>query len=53
MGKVNPLMGTIASNLDWNLDVDGSDAERVFDFTYIPSREALLASAQYLTEHGK
>ncbi len=43
-----PLMRTIASNLGRNLDVDASDGPRVLGFTYIPSRDALLASAEFL-----
>jgi dihydroflavonol-4-reductase len=43
-----PLMRTIASNLGRNLDVDGSDGPRELGFTYTPSRDALLASAEFL-----
>jgi dihydroflavonol-4-reductase len=43
-----PLMRSVASNLGRNLDVDGTDGPRVLGFTYTPSRDALLASAEFL-----
>jgi dihydroflavonol-4-reductase len=48
MALVVPLMRTVASNLGRNLDVDGSDGPRELGFTYTPSRDALLASAEFL-----
>ncbi|NNE12536.1 MAG: NAD-dependent epimerase/dehydratase family protein [Ilumatobacter sp.] len=48
MGYVIPVMKQAAHNLGRNGDVDGSAAEHVFDFTYIPSRESLLASAAFI-----
>ncbi|MDO8150069.1 NAD-dependent epimerase/dehydratase family protein [Isoptericola sp. b408] len=45
MSVVMPTMKTASSGLGLNADVDGSDAPRQFGFEYIPSREALLASA--------
>lgn len=49
----SPLMKTVASNIGRNLDVDGSAAETTFGFSYISAEDAILASAQYLTGHGK
>ncbi len=43
-----PLMRTAAKGLGLNAEVDGTDAPRQFGFEYIPSREALLASAEFL-----
>ena len=43
-----PLMRTVASNIGRNLDVDGSDGPRTLGFTYTSSRDALLASAEFL-----
>ncbi|MEM1250227.1 MAG: NAD-dependent epimerase/dehydratase family protein [Acidobacteriota bacterium] len=40
-------------NLGRNADVDGSKAERVMGFTYIPTSEALLASAAFLKAQAK
>lgn len=48
MARFIPLMRTVASNLGRNLDVDGSDGPRELGFTYTPSRDALLASAEFL-----
>ncbi len=53
MGMVVPIMKQAAYNLGRNSDVDGSAAEEVFDFTYIPSKDALLASAEFLAASGK
>jgi hypothetical protein len=36
-----PLMKTVAMNLNRNSDVEASEAERLFGFTYIPRDEAL------------
>ncbi len=43
-----PLMRAIATNLGRNMDVDGSDGPRALGFAYTPSRDALLASAEFL-----
>ncbi|NNU27203.1 NAD-dependent epimerase/dehydratase family protein [Isoptericola sediminis] len=45
MSVVMPTMKTASTGLGLNADVDGTDAPRQFGFEYIPSREALLASA--------
>lgn len=45
-----PLVRTVRGNLDRSCDVDGSAAEDVFGFTYIPARESLLATAEFLLE---
>ena len=42
-------MAQAAGNLGHNADVDASKAERIMGFTYIPTRDALLASAAYIT----
>lgn len=49
LGAVIPQMKVAAKSLGHNSDVDGSDAERTFGFTYIPSKDALVASADYIT----
>ena len=43
-----PLMRAVSSNLGRNMDVDGTDGPRELGFTYTPSRDALLASAEFL-----
>ena len=43
-----PMMRQVTANLGRNSDVDGSKAERVMDFTYIPSEQALLDSAAFI-----
>jgi dihydroflavonol-4-reductase len=48
MGTVVPLMKMVAKNLGRNSDVDGTPAEKTFGFTYIPSTEAIVASANYI-----
>jgi dihydroflavonol-4-reductase len=53
MGMFVPLMKQAANNLGRNSDVDGSDAEKVFGFTYIPARDALVTSARFLADNGK
>lgn len=47
-----PLMRTAANGLGFNAEVDGSDAPRQFGFDYIPSRDALLAAAEFLRAGG-
>ncbi len=51
MGRVVPLMKLVAKNIGRNSDVDGSAAETTFDFTYIPAKDALLASSNDILEH--
>ncbi len=46
-----PLMRQVAGNLGLNAEVDGSDGPAVMGFTYIPSKDAVLASAAYIVEH--
>ncbi len=48
LGLFNPQMKVAAKNLGMNSDVDGSSAETTFGFTYVPARDALLASASYI-----
>ncbi|GAA1469236.1 NAD-dependent epimerase/dehydratase family protein [Microbacterium thalassium] len=48
MSAFMPAMKTAAQGLGLNADVDGSDAPRQFGFDYIPSRDALLASAEFI-----
>ncbi len=48
-GRFDKRMAQVVGGLGRNADVDGSKAEKVFDFTYIPTEEALLASAAYVT----
>ncbi|MEM7338487.1 MAG: NAD-dependent epimerase/dehydratase family protein [Actinomycetota bacterium] len=52
MGLFVPTMKQVSRNLGRNLDVDGSDAEKAFDFTYIPSRDAVVASTTFLADNG-
>jgi dihydroflavonol-4-reductase len=51
VGRFDKTVRQVVGNLGRNSDVDGSKAERVMGFTYIPSNDALLASAAYVTEH--
>lgn len=53
LGFVVPQLKQAARNLGRNSDVDGSAAERTFGFTYIPSRDALLASGAFLAANGR
>lgn len=48
MGVFVPIMKQAAKNLGHNGHVEASAAEEVFGFTYIPSREAVLASAEFV-----
>lgn len=48
MATFVPLLRTAAKGLGLNADVDGADAPRQFGFDYIPSRDALLASAEFV-----
>lgn len=48
LARFLPAMGPVVANLGHNPDVDASDGPRVMGFEYIPSRESLLASAEYL-----
>lgn len=41
-------LAQVVGNLGRNGDVNGSKAERVMGFSYIPSREALVSSARYI-----
>ncbi len=52
MGLFVPILKQAAQNLGRNSEVDGAPAEQDFDFTYIPSRDAVLASAEFLTAHN-
>ncbi len=52
MSRFVPLLRTVASNLGRNLDVDGADGPRVMGFTYTPSRDSLLASAEFLADRA-
>lgn len=51
MSAFMPVMKTAAQGLGLNADVDGSDAPRQFGFDYISSRDALLASAEFIRTH--
>lgn len=51
-GLFDRQLRTAAKSLGHNSDVDGSDAERVFGFTYIPAREALIESVRSIDEHA-
>ncbi len=53
LGVFVPEMKQAARNIGMNSDVDGSAAEATFGFTYIPARDALLASAEFLAANGK
>lgn len=48
LGFVVPEMKVAAKNLGRNSDVDGSAAESSFGISYVPSAEALLASASFI-----
>lgn len=52
MGRFVPMMRTVVGNLGRNSDVDASKAERVMGFTYIPTADALRASATALVAGG-
>jgi len=47
--SARPVLGNLAGR---TLDVDGRDAPADMGFDYIPSRDALLASADHLIAHG-
>ncbi len=51
--RFNLTMKSAAAELRRNNEVDASAAERVFDFTYVPAVDALLASASFLAANGK
>lgn len=51
--RFNPVMKIAAANLGRKGDVDGTPTEELLGFTYIPSKDAILASADFLTTHGK
>lgn len=53
MGLFVPILKQAAQNLGRNSEVDGSPAEEDLDFTYIPSRDAVLASAAFLTAQNE
>ncbi len=48
IGRFDKSVGQVVGNLGRNSDVEASKAERIMGFTYIPSVEALLASAEYV-----
>ena len=48
MGMFMPIMKQAAHNLGRNGDVTATAAEEVFGFTYIPSKDAVLASAEFV-----
>jgi dihydroflavonol-4-reductase len=50
-GRFSPLARQAAGNLDRNCHVDGSKAERLMRFTYVPAERALLASAEFIAAH--
>ena len=52
MGMVVPIMKQAAKNLGRNSDGDGSKAERVFGFSYIPSADAIRSSAEFVAAKG-
>ena len=51
LARFDKRMAQAAGNLGHNADVDASKAERIMGFTYIPTEEALVASANYITGH--
>lgn len=51
MGLVMPELKAVVANASRNLAVSGAKAERTFGFTFIPAREALIASAESIREH--
>ncbi len=53
MSRFSPGVRVVISNLGRSLVVDGSDATRVFGFSFIPLKGTVLASAEYLVERGK
>ncbi|MFV0452844.1 MAG: SDR family oxidoreductase [Propioniciclava sp.] len=48
MARFHPPMRMIAANLGVNGEVDGGDGPALMGFSYIRSKDALLASAEYL-----
>lgn len=48
IGRFDKTVGQAVGNLGRNSDVDATKAERIMGFTYIPTRDALLASADYV-----
>lgn len=53
VARFDKSVAQAVGNLGRNGDVDGSKAERVMGFTYIPTEDALLASAEFLVANGK
>jgi dihydroflavonol-4-reductase len=51
LGRFVGDMRTVAASLGRNLDVDGSKAERIMGFTYIPTDRALADAAEYVLAH--
>ncbi len=52
-GRFDKRMAQVVGSLGRNMDVDGSKAERTMGFTYIPTTEALLAAADYVTNASR
>lgn len=48
LAPVVPVLRYAGKNLAYNGEVDGSDAPRMLGFEYIPTRDAVAASATYL-----
>lgn len=48
LATVVPLLRTAATGLGHNADVVGTDAPRQFGFEYIPTSDAVLASAEFI-----
>lgn len=48
IGRFDKSVGQVVGNLGRNSDVEATKAEKVMGFTYIPSADALLASAEYV-----
>ncbi len=46
-----PEIKTVLANIGRNLAVSGAKAERVFDFKFIPVKDAIIASAEAVREH--
>jgi dihydroflavonol-4-reductase len=42
----------VVANVGRNLAVSGAKAEATFDFTFIPPRDALIASAESVRHHN-
>ncbi len=51
VSKFDKSIEQVIGNLGRNLDVEASKAERTMGFTYIPSKDALLASASYVLDN--